>query len=152
MAQAGTLKSYIPNGNSFTEDVNGYLKGVEWTKSNGNMFRVIYTHEPRQLDLISKIMDYSYVIEMKEATDTVWFFRTRKNFDGTEYINTNFGNAKYGKLVNTPFLADGITLKPNTVTFIDYFITHIMNGVNPPIPLSTTLLDIAATKENVTLP
>lgn len=151
MAIAGTIKTYTASGSSFAEDVNGYLKGFEWSKPNGNSFRVIYTHEPRQIDLISKIADWSYIKEMRESGDTVWFFRERHNFDGSEYINTNFGNVKFGKLMNSPFLADGITLKANTMTFFDYFMTYNMKGLSPAIPLYDTLNDIAASKENVTL-
>ncbi len=152
MAIAGTIKTYTHSGFSFVEDVNGILRGFEWTKPNGNSFRVIYTNENKQLDLISKIIDFTYVKEMRESGDTVWFLKGRYSFDGSEYINTNFGNIKFGKLMNAPFQPDGVTLKANVMTFFDYFLNYNMKGLSPAIPLYDTLNDIAATKEGVTLP
>lgn len=150
MAIPGTIKTYIPNGISFTEDTNGYLKGFEWVKPNGNAFRVIFASEAMQLNLLDKTIYFNFIKEMKEDGEMEWVLKERYYFNGSEYINKNFGNSNFGKFMNSPFNADG-SLKSNAQTFIDYYIDHIILGKNPPIALYITLLDIAANKENVTL-
>jgi len=149
----GIIKSYVPTGSTFTEDaVNGWLKGIEWSKNNGNTFRVLFTHENLQLNLINKTIDFAYIKEMREEGDVDWFAKNYYHFDGSEWINNLVGGGKYGKHVVNPYQPDGVTLKPNTVPFIEYYIDSVILGKYPPIPLYQTLLDIAANKEGVTLP
>ena len=157
MPLPGIVKRYdyvgIQGSITLTENLTtGTLVGFEWTKGNGNSFRVVILDNDSQFNFVNKSVSFSFAKQMRESGDTVWVNRNTYRFDGSEYINNNFGNASFGKMMVSPFNIDGVTLKPNAKTFFDYFYENFFWGVLVPVPLKTTLLDIAATKENVTLP